>query len=239
LEYCGEVEYNPATQFCYSDGKVGNFCGINPQKSYDPDLYECHSGSNGIYLKGGLTDNRDGGKYYNAVLIGTQVWMAENLNYAVNGSRCNKGGDSDCDKYGRLYEWGQGNVACPSNWHLPSKDDWNTLMQFVNPNTIPDRCTASKCSNAGKLLKATSGWDDYYGINNGTDDYGFAALPGGSANKTTGSPGGVGTSGIWWSAQRINNNLAFYWLMSFNSEDALNGNNQDNTQLNSVRCVKD
>jgi len=119
---CGNVPYNPSTQFCYNESnKVGDFCGINPQRYYNPDLYGCKTGSNGIYLKAGITDSRDS-KTYDAVLIGTQVWMAENLNYETDGGKCYgeyeqtllNGGpitlsfteiQVNCSKYGRLYNW--------------------------------------------------------------------------------------------------------------------------------------
>jgi uncharacterized protein (TIGR02145 family) len=194
---CGNKPYNPATQFCYnsSSGKVGSFCGINPQKLYDPDLYECKDGKNGIYLKAGIADSRDS-KTYDAVLIGSQIWMAQNLNYrtADAASRCypvsGNGNNSDADNvrcatYGRLYKWATAMVldescnsnscassinakhkgVCPAGWHIPSDAEWTTLTDF-----------AGGSSTAGTKLKAASGWA---GGGSGTDDYGFAALPGG------------------------------------------------------------
>jgi hypothetical protein len=60
-------EYDPDTQFCYNNSKVGDICAGNPQE-YDPDLYECREGKNGVYLKG---DKSYEGEVYEAVLIGT------------------------------------------------------------------------------------------------------------------------------------------------------------------------
>jgi len=132
MDKCGSKWYNSKTQFCYNydNSKVGNFCGINPQKSYDPDLYECKPSisANGIYLKAGITDSRGNSKHYNAVLIGTQIWMAANLNYNASGSKCGvlsgdgslvDANNSVCDTYGRLYNWA-------TAMDLPSKCDSNS-----------------------------------------------------------------------------------------------------------------
>jgi hypothetical protein len=53
-------------------------CTENPHQPFNPDLYECNPEINpyAIYLKGGVKDAGD--NEYNAVLIGSQVWMAEN-----------------------------------------------------------------------------------------------------------------------------------------------------------------
>jgi hypothetical protein len=140
-----------------------------PQLEYDPVKYECTGGK--IYLTGGLTDSRDDATY-KAVLIGGQVWMAENLNYDVPGNAtdvCYQNNDDNCVTYGRLYNWAtaMGGSAsstanpsgvqgvCPAGWHLPSSAEWNVLMKFVNPS-----CTDNNgCDGAGTKLKATRGWN--------------------------------------------------------------------------------
>jgi hypothetical protein len=75
--------------------------------------------------------------------LGSQTWMEENLKYKVKYSRCgpDQGSllteeDTDiCNTYGRLYSWAQANDnVCPSNWHIPSDDEWKKLKTFVPPH---------------------------------------------------------------------------------------------------------
>jgi len=256
----GLLEYDPATQFCYNNSKIGNLCGINPQKFYNPDLYECKTGSNGIYLKGGVATAE---KTYNAVLIGTQVWMAENLNYNAAGSKCyaegNDGVSADsiaknCATYGRLYDWATAMAidteynyslysaaakhkgVCPAGWHIPSDAEWGALMQFVNPS-----CSLTgDCANAGTKLKASSGWNPHDGIPVGTDDYGFSALPGGCGPPRGNFSNGLGLYGFWFSSSDNANSEynAYDRSMGYNSTQVNYGDNSKGW-FDSIRCLQD
>ncbi len=213
-----------------------------------------------------------GGGSFKIVRIGTQTWMAENLNTNVPGSKCyGEGGEvvvdieidvdgnynyiteplspaeiqSNCTKYDRLYDWatamaldascnsvscaGQiGNPhrgICPQGWHIPSGDDWSTLIDY-----------AGGYSEAGGKLKATSGWNEN---GNGTDEYGFSALPGGYG-YSDGYFYDVGDFGIWWSSSEYESgsNGAYYRGMRYNYENA-SWNSGVKGNLFSVRCVQD
>jgi uncharacterized protein (TIGR02145 family) len=159
---------------------------------------------------------------YKTTKIGNQTWMAENLNCDVIGSKCYNNDPANCDRYGRLYNWMMALKVCPSGWHLPSDAEWITLTDYVG-------------NNAGTKLKATSGWNNN---GNGTDDYGFAALPGGR-----GSSGGgfldAGYYGYWWSSSVYRANYAYYRGMGYGTENVHRIYDNYKADLFSVRCLQD
>ncbi|MDR2594407.1 MAG: hypothetical protein LBC87_06530 [Fibromonadaceae bacterium] len=133
------------------------------------------------------------GKTYKTVKIGTQTWMAENLNYEVSGSLCYENDPAYCNEYGRLYDWETAKTVCPSGWHLPGKFDWDKLVNYVESNS----CSAYELGCVDEHLKATSGWKNG---DNGTDTYSFAALPSGFYSYSGDNFLGIGNSGGWWIA---------------------------------------
>ncbi len=168
-----------------------------------------------------FTDTRDG-KTYKSVVIGSLIWMAENLDYRVGNSWCYDNDEFNCKKYGRLYDWNTARVACPSGWHLPSKSEWNDMIQAVGSNI------------AGKKLKSRNGWDK---DKSGTDNYGFSALPGGRR-----FPNGkfrlLGESGNWWTSSECSSTEAYYRYMYSNNNDFGESNYYRKLLGFSVRCVK-
>jgi len=193
-----------------------------------------------------------GNETYETVVIGNQTWMARNLNYVVDDSRCYGEGklsndeiQANCAKYGRLYTWSAAMALpsdcnqkscdslisvkhqgiCPLGWHIPSDGEWTTLTDFIG-------------DKAGTKLKATSGWNDYEGNSgNGTDDYGFFGLPGG-IGYSDGSFDRVGFGGIWWGASENYADIASIRCMFYSSKD-VHWFNEGKTILFSVRCVQD
>ena len=211
---CGNYWYVPSTQFC-SNNSVYDKCG---GKEYAPKTHHC-SGS--VIKKSGtgtFTDDRDG-KSYKTVGIGGRIWMAENLNYEAEGSVCYNNSDSNCYTYGRLYNWETAMKSCPSGWHLPSKDEWQALVNFAGGDKV-----------AGKELKAKSGWKEN---GNGTDGFGFSGR-----FFSDGSFGNVGSSGSWWSSSEVNSDDAYSRYMTYDYEVA-HWNDDSKAHLSSVRCVQD
>ena len=212
---------------------------------------------------GFVKDARDG-QTYKTVKIGDQTWMAENLNYQYNEgtakSYCYENRADLCAKYGRLYTWaaaidsmqiykdtkeqcGHGKQCklpekvrgvCPSGWHLPTQAEWDVLI-----------ATAGCPCNAGKALKARSGWNEL----NGTDDYGFSALPGGMRygyHDSEEKPDledhfmDAGREAIFWSATESTDNALAGWMILVDyADDASTLKFYRKRSALSVRCVKD
>ena len=119
-------------------------------------------------VTGSFMDLRDG-RVYKTTTIGSQTWMAENLDYEADYSRCYGGDYAACAREGQLYEWKSAMIACPAGWHLPSKSEFETLFEAVGGKSV-----------AGKMLKSKHGWRDMSGkesAGNGTDAFSFSASP--------------------------------------------------------------
>ncbi|MDR0331294.1 MAG: fibrobacter succinogenes major paralogous domain-containing protein, partial [Chitinispirillales bacterium] len=172
-----------------------------------------------------FTDPRDG-HIYRTVKIGGQTWMAENLNYKTENSWCYDNDESNGKKYGRLYTWETAQTVCPSGWHLPSREEWGNLVEAAGGYKV-----------AGKKLKSKTGWDDRDDgtSGNGTDEFGFSALPGGYRVYSDGSFYYVGYYGYWWSATEYGSGDADNRDMGYNYDYV--GENYDGKSNGfSVRC---
>ena len=170
---------------------------------------------------GTFKDSRDG-KTYKTVKVGGKTWMAENLNYAADSSKCYGDNAGNCEKYGRLYNWASAMKACPAGYRLPSDGEWTALTN-----------AAGGGSAAGKKLKSASGWN---GGGNGTNDYGWSALPGGYG-YSDGGFSDAGFSGYWWSATESGALYAWYRNMGYFNGN-VEKNDNDEAGLFSVRCVQ-
>jgi len=194
-------------------------------------------------ISGTFTDPRDA-KTYRTVKIGKQTWMAENLNFKTGRYMCCEkfsdpcydyeacyGADDDnCRKYGRLYNWETAMQACPAGWRLPSVADWDSLARSVGGHR--HKKGVWKVNN--KKLKSKDGWIDG---GNGTDDYGFSALPGGFGGGS-GHFRGIGTEAVWWSAEEDDADYANSRGIDHKDTMLIRWNGYK-MYLQSVRCVKD
>ena len=178
--------------------------------------------------KGTFTDSRDG-KIYEWVNIGNQTWMAENLAYKTDtGCWAQYNDDVNIETYGYLYVWNKSIESCPDGWHLPSKEEWETLIDFAGGYEI-----------AGGKLKQT-GTHYWSSPNEGAvDSYGFRALPGGYYNLISSEPTFelMNDVGAWWSSSEDNERAFVFSLEYYESGlDPLGPGNKDDAF--SIRCIK-
>jgi uncharacterized protein (TIGR02145 family) len=130
---------------------------------------------------------------------------------------------ANCAKYGRLYTWEAAKSACQSiGKRLPTNQEWEALVT-----------AAGGSSTAGKKLKSMSGWNNN---GNGTNDFGFSALPGGGRSSGGGFDN-VGNYGGWWTATESGSYGAYYRVMGYDY-DGVYYNNFNKSLGFSVRCVE-
>jgi len=78
--------------------------------------------------------NNVDGKVYSTTEISGLLWMGQNLNHDVSGSKCYNDTPSNCNIYGRLYSWSAAKNVCPGGWHLPSENEFRTLTKSFLSN---------------------------------------------------------------------------------------------------------
>ena len=193
---------------------------------------------------GSFIDDRDD-KTYHYIGIGTQFWMMENLAYVDSGIQHitdNSEWEDNIDydgwcyyedsvnngsTYGVLYQWKAAKIACPSGWHLPTYDEWTTLINSLGGDNIA----------GGKMKEeGTAHWNSPNV--DATNTSNFSALPSGR-HFYRGSFDGLGNYGYYWCDTEFNSYSAYSILLGF---DYANTNvHLDGKKLNglAVRCVKD
>ncbi|MBI9036433.1 MAG: hypothetical protein JEZ03_18400, partial [Bacteroidales bacterium] len=204
-----------------------------------------------------LIDPRDG-QIYTTVEIGTQCWMAENLNIGsmINGNSnmtnnsviekyCYDNVAANCEIYGGLYQWNEmmqyvtskgTQGICPGGWHLPTDDEWKILEGNVDSQyPVGDPVwnqTGHRGFDAGLNLKSTTGW---YGGGNGSGLFNYEALPGGYRYYNGGFDF-LTRYASFWSSSEVDSSSAWYRNLSFNRDEVYRG---DYYKLfgYSVRCL--
>ncbi|GBU21268.1 hypothetical protein R80B4_01157 [Fibrobacteres bacterium R8-0-B4] len=191
------------------------------------DLLAGRSGAVPSDRFGTFTDERDG-QTYKTVKIGEQVWMAQNMNYQTDsGSYCSDDCDQYCEIYGRLYNWEAAKNACPAGYHLPTRQEWQILVDYAGGD-----------DTAGIKLKAREGWGWLEDESNVTDEYGFSALPGGFRFTNQDFFCDAGEAGYWWTATEFNDLCAYSNGMDYDCDFVFKFHQYKNCG-HSVRCIKD
>ena len=199
--------------------------------------------------QGTMTDERDG-HVYKTIGIKTQMWMAENLNYAdstnypsmLGRNWCMSDPDS-CSKYGRYYSWsatidsvywknrgktcGYDEEICG----LPSKVQGICPLGWHVPSTNEWLDLFDAVGGDYKALQA-KGCAEW---NEATDEYGFSALPAGDHLS------GAFEANFWSS---FSDYLIYADFWHIRANRARLGNNGDFFRYYkhsglSVRCIKD
>ncbi len=189
------------------------------------------------------------GNVYDAITIGGQIWMKENLKTVryndgttiplqtdnttwynlTTAAYCFYNNDPTTykDTYGALYNWYAVNTMklCPTGWHVPANAEWTTLINFLGGVQLA----------GGKMKEVgTTHWNS---PNTGTNESGFTALPGGD-REYNGLFGWINIMGYLWSTTEFGTTSGWQIMISYSSDNA----NQNYDYLSfgkSVRCLRD
>lgn len=238
---------------------------LSCSKNDDQDI-EDFSKDSGTFI-----DERDGHEY-KWIRIGEQIWMAENLAFLPDsddqyiGSFYVYGCNHNCTfedmkqsenfkTFGVLYTWeaimqgtdysSNNNPSgirgiSPKGWHIPSESEWRQLAQFI----IDTKNLSQQINNdneLGKYLKAKEKWENN---KNGSDDFGFNALPSGKGSQLdVGFWGhGLGDETYFWTSTLSAHRLYPYSIALIDEYDGLYFYKDAGTTLRimqSLRCIKD
>ena len=230
--------------------------GIEWQNGYsnNTNIIFSSSSTSGFQTDNIMVDSRDG-QTYRTVVIGSQTWMAENLNFNVPNSFVATHYDYEYtgEKFGRYYTWstamdsaglwsangmgcGYGKSCvpvqpvqgvCPQGWHIPSNSEWNDLFEAVGGKAV-----------AGNMLKSKN----FGGHTDGSDSYGFSVAATGyciyspSAAEIGYCSNGDGAS--FWSSTDIDNLIAACIEFKEQKYNVLATEASKGNSLYPVRCLK-
>lgn len=201
------------------------------------------------------------GNTYKTVVIGTQTWMAENLkttkyndgtaipNVTDNTAWSQLSTPAYCwynndaatykDLYGALYNWHtvETSKLCPTGWHVPSDDEWKTLEMHLGMSQTDADNIGNRGTNEGIKLKSTSGWNR----NNGTNESGFNALPGGYRGYSLGSFSSVSYYADFWTSTPSGSSYGYVWKrqLQYAPNSIVERDYASPSNGRSIRCVQD
>lgn len=269
LEYGGQMIYDSVYKFkgiyefgtYWIDGKYVlriDSLGVSVDSISKEDLFfkasvRCIEKKEKVYdANSYMKDSRDGNTYRFTEIAG-KFWMAENLRYK---------GDSTsnlCMPYEKecFYLWkdavgvDSARGICPEGWHIPSRDEWDSLLTMVADNVKISRVDDSiekTYYGANNDLSDVHDWfENGYVIHEVNDPYGFSVKPVGSFFDGLRDER---FSGFWTSSSVIYND----WDVNRNGVEVqyqggvaiefdgylmINMSIKSANRLYSVRCVKD
>jgi uncharacterized protein (TIGR02145 family) len=248
------------TKVAAGDNNIGGYgftFGVLPGTTYYLRAYATNvqgtAYSNQITFTTPSTSTDPDGNIYNSIIIGTQVWMKENLrttkyrNGDIIGSTtpttldissqstpqyqwASGNNESNVAIFGRLYTWyavTDTRNICPVGWHVPTSSSWTILTDFLGGTAV-----------AGGKLKEI-GTTYWLSPNTGaSNESGFSGLPGGWRNADGGF-GNTSGNGYWWSSKEINITSAESRYAGATYTDLNTENSTSKKTGISVRCIKD
>jgi uncharacterized protein (TIGR02145 family) len=248
------------------DGSFVIIPGISEANSFTTGttLHSCGAPNvhNPDLTYGSMTDQE--GNVYKTIVIGTQEWMAENLNTSIyrNGDSIATGlsnaewantfnsqlgawayynnDASYACPYGKLYNWhacADARGLCPVGWHVPSEAEWSVFINYLDPNADGSN---NLTNTAGGKMKST-GTQYWWSPNtDATNESGFSGVPC-SFRADDGEFGNVGEDGVWWSSTDYNPVVQFAaWICNLvHASGAVYSFGGIKEVGYSVRCLRD
>ena len=176
---------------------------------------------------------------YRTIKIGSQTWMAQNLNYATSsGSVCYQESEGFCNSYGRLYTWETAQTVCPDGWDLPTKADFEKLIAQIKDNEYEsvEKESAKFVGQKQLMAEENDPVGFTWGENAGTDDFGFSAVGAGSYFKSVSE--GSAEFADFWTKTDNGDNVYVLELSADGGEMMYVPKSRDFNLSLSVRCIK-
>lgn len=197
------------------------------------------------------------GNLYNTVLIGTKLWMAENLRatslndntlipeitdntqwVSVNTPAfCWYNNDVTFKStYGTLYNWYSVNSGqlCPDGWHVPTDDEFNSMEITLGMAADQTGVWGWRGTDHGLKMKSPAGWEEN---GNGTNSSGFTALPGGYRFGLDGMFMLQSTITYWWTATEHDTDRGWYRRLDSSSDQVYRASTSKKGGKY-VRCIR-
>jgi uncharacterized protein (TIGR02145 family) len=205
------------------------------------------------------------GQVYKTIIIGSQEWMAENLNTSsyrngdpisgplnntewANTAATSQGAwayfNNDAQyacPYGRLYNWFacvDSRGLCPVGWHVPTITEWTTLLNYLDPAANGGNTFPNNAGGQIKSAGTLSSGNGYWEApnENGFNSSGFSGLPAGQ-RYGIGGYNFIGFGAFWWSSTNTDDLFASHVYLSYFNGTGFTGSEGMRFGL-SVRCIK-
>ena len=239
-EKCGGKTYENKTQMCV-DGQVEDAIDCCVPKGQNSNWCSGH-GSSKYDVRKQFCDTRDGHPYAFTTItkrneddevVYSRTWMAENLKYTntTAGEYKIYSGDTDCDNHGCYYTWNAAKSYCPDDWDLPSRDEYQALLDIYG--------TAAPATKAYLLEGPNGETYDYNetGFSATATNYFSQELDGqGREHYVFAGSSDYGDGGFYWTSKgEVSNNAYFFFV---NAQIARVSKAFNQLNYLSVRCIK-